>query len=290
MADGTLAACLAEIKANHGKFYVYILSKPDGTPFYVGCGAATANRHGHRIADHEREAKRGRRHRKCDTIRKLWRAGLEVVYSIDSWHHDPVAMFDREVVVIASLGRLDKGRGPLTNGNDGGTGQLAPSADVRAAMSKSAAERWDSSERARASASAKKFAIENPDHVLKLVAFNKQRLEDPAARTRIVERLRATYHANPHVAERLRQGQIQLLTDPERRRAWKDAQSAAMARPETKKKLSEAQAANWKDPEYRARHVSRVTQMCRELSPEVEARRIAAIRAYWAARREAKNK
>src|SRR5260221_10494808 len=51
------------------KYYVYTLSKPDGTIFYVGKGR------GNRILQHENEARRGVKSTKCDIIREIWANG-----------------------------------------------------------------------------------------------------------------------------------------------------------------------------------------------------------------------
>lgn len=127
-----LAPCLAEIKANAGRYYVYVLSRPCGEPFYVGCGLARGNRH-ERIQDHAMYARTKKVTHKNNIIRSIWRAGLEVVYSIDSWHDSEASVFAREVELIAALGRRDRG-GVLVNGNGGGTGQFNPSEAIRAKM------------------------------------------------------------------------------------------------------------------------------------------------------------
>lgn len=50
-------------------FYVYLLLRPDNTPFYVGKGC------GDRTNDHEREARKGCKSLKCRTIREIWEQG-----------------------------------------------------------------------------------------------------------------------------------------------------------------------------------------------------------------------
>jgi len=52
-------------------FYVYLLLRPNGCPFYVGKGL------GDRVNNHEKEARRKRicRCRKCKVIRAIWASG-----------------------------------------------------------------------------------------------------------------------------------------------------------------------------------------------------------------------
>lgn len=123
MANESLSACLAEIKANPGKFYVYILSRPDGTPFYVGMGRRD------RIAGHEREARRKVKSRKVNIIRSITSAGGVVMHSIRAWFDDRESALGFERALISEIGRLDCGLGPLANatdGGDGGSGRIDP--------------------------------------------------------------------------------------------------------------------------------------------------------------------
>jgi transcriptional regulator with XRE-family HTH domain len=57
-------------------YYVYTLSRPDGTIFYVGKGC------GKRVAQHEKEALRGHNCPKCELIRSIWREGGTVQRAI----------------------------------------------------------------------------------------------------------------------------------------------------------------------------------------------------------------
>ncbi len=138
MADGTLSACLAEIKANHLKFYVYVLSRPCGEPFYVGIGAARSSGV-QRIEMHEREAakpetRRTNKHKR-NTIRKVWSTGDHILYSIESWHHWIFEAIEREVALIRKIGRSDLGLGPLTNLTNGGEGASLPTPAHRKKLS-----------------------------------------------------------------------------------------------------------------------------------------------------------
>lgn len=141
MQDGT-KEILAAIKANPGLFYVYILCRPSGEPFYIGCGQASLGRDRPRILDHERAARQGEKSLKSCIIRKIWRDGSSVIRAIDSWHNNPQSMFSRERELIAQFGRRDLGTGVLSNGNDGGTGQMNPSAEIRLTMSDAIKAAW----------------------------------------------------------------------------------------------------------------------------------------------------
>lgn len=65
-----------------GAFYVYLLLRPNGEPFYVGKGMDD------RINDHEKEAKNGGTSYKCRVIRKIWEHGgkvkKEIVFRTDN--------------------------------------------------------------------------------------------------------------------------------------------------------------------------------------------------------------
>ena len=101
------------------KHYVYVLRKPDGkfsfgaigTPFYVGLGQ------GERMYSHEKEAEKGvaGNDRKLAEINNIVRSGGEIIYTIDSWHHEEP--WTREASLIAEIGCLHDGKGPLTNAN-----------------------------------------------------------------------------------------------------------------------------------------------------------------------------
>jgi hypothetical protein len=103
-------------------FYVYVLHRPDGEPFYVGKGV------GDRCLHHEAEARTTRRlTHKLNVIRALHRRGLGVHYALDSFHDDEVAALARERELIELIGRHDLKRGPLTNQTAGGEGVSNPS-------------------------------------------------------------------------------------------------------------------------------------------------------------------
>src|SRR5229473_225113 len=98
-------------------FYVYVLHRPNGEPFYVGKGVAD------RVFDHEAEARNTLRlTHKLNVIRNLHRAGLVVHYRLDASFEDESEALAHERFLISKIGRHDLKLGPLTNQTDGGEG------------------------------------------------------------------------------------------------------------------------------------------------------------------------
>lgn len=125
--EGNRAGIDAYLRTIAGRYYVYVLCRPDGRPFYVGKGT---NR---RALEHEAEARRqhpfGEANPfKCNVIRKIIRDGGEIIYRVDA-HYDAgaqLACLEREAQLIKLHGRLHEG-GCLTN-LAGGVGNLAGAA------------------------------------------------------------------------------------------------------------------------------------------------------------------
>ena len=132
MAAKTLASVLAEIKATQRKFYVYVLSRDGGEPFYVGVGSDD------RIADHFREAAAGKKQaHRLSIIRQASAESKVIGCEIIGWTDDWQEALSIEVEKIARTGRRDLGLGPLTNLTDGGEGQrgIIRSSETRAKIS-----------------------------------------------------------------------------------------------------------------------------------------------------------
>lgn len=246
MVDDTLSTCLAEIKANKGRFYVYILSKPSGMPFYVGCGSVqTQGRQ--RIAFHEYEAKSVRTSHKCNTIREIWRHGGEVIYSIDSWYDSAPEMFAREIFLIAQIGRSDLKRGPLTNWSDGGEGLVNRSKEVRARASASMRARVTPELRREFSAhTAAHWASE--DGRAKRIAANS--CPETKARRKAAS---TSSNARADVKEAKRRAGILLWGREDYRIRQNAALRKAVAEQEYRDKQSKNALKRWADPEYRER-------------------------------------
>lgn len=207
------------------RFYVYVLIRPNGEPFYVGMGS------GNRMAQHEDFARRGERSHKANVIRSIWAQGHEVGKAI-------VARFDsdREAKVcerrmITEFGRADLGLGPLINRTDGGDGVTGWSADFRRLHSI----------RTRAGMAPAEVKDHCRRHMLKLrrtPAFQAARLagiqkfwSDPANREARAEALREHAKANP-----------------DRHAAAVAARNAAQDTPEVREKMRLAKLGKPRDP------------------------------------------
>lgn len=127
LLDGDQITVEGFLKSHTGKFYVYVLCRPDGTPFYVGKGSSR------RVFEHEAEARRNHpigesNPFKCNVIRKILRDGGALGYRIDSvWERDHQAgCLEREAALISEYKRLHEG-GTLTN-LAGGVGNMSGTA------------------------------------------------------------------------------------------------------------------------------------------------------------------
>ncbi|KRQ01292.1 hypothetical protein AOQ73_18225 [Bradyrhizobium pachyrhizi] len=111
---------------DHHPFYVYVLCRPSGEPFYVGKGV------NFRCLQHEADARTTKAlTHKLNVIRSLHSQGQAVAYRIDSSYPDEAGALSRERTLIAEIGRHDLKLGPLTNQTDGGEGISNPSEESR---------------------------------------------------------------------------------------------------------------------------------------------------------------
>ncbi|MEP3440263.1 MAG: GIY-YIG nuclease family protein [Sulfitobacter sp.] len=121
--EGTKEECKAFLSERSG-YYVYILRRPDGRPFYVGKGSKD------RVFDHETEARHPNNRKsnsyKLNVIRSLWGQDSNVVYEIAYQSDDEQNAYDEEARLISEIKRIHEG-GPLTNLDPGGGNSTGPS-------------------------------------------------------------------------------------------------------------------------------------------------------------------
>lgn len=165
-----------DVKDSPFAYYVYVLHRPDGTPFYVGKGTRRSD-HDQRISYHEHEARRGtpppsrfyRNEYKINTIRKIWRDGGVIRYSVDSWHDLERDVYAREMELIATLGRKWKDDwGVLTNITEGGEKEGGISDETKEKISQSL----------------KEYYKNNPDAVAKMAQRNREIFSSEEVRER----------------------------------------------------------------------------------------------------------
>jgi hypothetical protein len=115
------------LKANNKRFYVYVLFRPNGQPFYVGKGLDR------RVFNHEMEARNTSiRTHKLNVIRAIIRQGGQISYALPHFCDDESEAHAFEMKLISEIGRHDLKRGPLTNQTDGGEGVVGLSSETMA--------------------------------------------------------------------------------------------------------------------------------------------------------------
>jgi hypothetical protein len=121
---GPHTECKSFVRKIEG-WYVYILRRPDGRPFYIGKGK------GDRAFHHENEARHPNDYRsnplKLSVIRKIKQVDQNLIYEIDLIAESESDALEREMLLISNFKRLHEG-GPLTNLDPGGgsSGGSAP--------------------------------------------------------------------------------------------------------------------------------------------------------------------
>jgi hypothetical protein len=248
MANHSLLACLAAIKAKSGQFYVYVLYRPDGRPFYVGCARAGRSKWGERLRDHEDEARLGRRSLKHSIIRKILRIGNKVSYIIDSWHDDRDAMVAREIELIAKIGRRQLGKGPLANRTDGGGGgagavMSAASRRLMSSQRKGRKATEETRERLRI-AKAKSRAV--------LSERQRQNWADPDYRARVTKNMSGK-SLPVETKEKLRLTTATSWANPEIAAKRKAGLAISLNKPEYRKQKAQRMLELWQDPAFRER-------------------------------------
>lgn len=224
------------------RFYVYILCRPNGKPFYVGKGS------GKRIFKHDTEARNGCECHKCRVIRKIWRNGGEIIrYTVLTTDNEQEA-FAYETELITLHGRTNLTNG--TNGGEGGSGRRVTDAE-RAYRREFRKAAWNDPEyRARMTAMSQALNA-SPEMRAHLSEINKARLADPLERERMSKAQLKRYE-DP--AEHAKQSAVNHIrwADPEQRQRLAERNRT----PEMRAKLSATRKAQWADPEYRAKMIA----------------------------------
>lgn len=205
-------------------FYIYLLARPNGQPFYIGKGK------GRRIFKHEEEARRGCQCLKCNIIRKIWRNGGEVQRYIVFTTDDESEAYAYEAEMIAHYGINS-----LSNLHAGGKGGINPKASTRTKLAAINKARY-ADPLARADLSRRMKAV----------------LATPEARA---QRKAAAKLASStaEVRARMSDARRRAWTNPEIRAQWSAGRKAAWEDAAYRAQQSAARRATWDDPEVRAK-------------------------------------
>jgi LEM3-like protein len=173
------------------QFYVYVLVRPNGKPFYVGKGK------GKRVFCHEQEARNGHRCHKCNVIRKIWRQGGEIQRYIVFTTNNEADALAYEAELIALYGREN-----LTNLTDGGEGVSGfdPSPEWRRQQSARTRDFWG-----------------RPEYRAKRNATIEARRNSPERQARLAEKA-----AEQREQSRVRRDAWQKRNAVQMMRRWKD--------------------------------------------------------------------
>jgi hypothetical protein len=228
----TLAEVMAEINDRPKGYYTYLLYYPDGTAFYVGMGLIRTDGKGQRIMCHEREARRGVQSLKTEVIKTIWAEGGIVRYEVDGYFDTSAAAKDRERSLIASIGRADLNKGPLTNLTAGANGpwDIVLSPEVRARIVAAcrtpeyrarASERHEDPLYSKYHAEATRAGMKRPEIKARMIEAKLGTKFDPVR----VERHRAAYQTEA-VAEHMSAASYQRWSDPDYRKRRGEQQRA----------------------------------------------------------------
>lgn len=277
------------------RFYVYVLARPDGSPFYVGKGQ------GRRLLDHESEARSGHGCHKCRIIRKIWKSGGEVQrYLVLETGNEREAL-DFEIETIARYGLHT-----LANQTAGGDGmrRLSPSSQTRVKIGLASKARWANAQARAKQVAALRAATKSPEYRAKLSAIQKARFADPAERQRLSEAQKAAL-ARPEARAQRSAAAKAAFASPESRDKMRKRSQAFYADPNERERQGKASKARWADPEYRARNTAAnrastarpevraklsASLIGRPVSPETRAKISAANKARWAERKAVSDK
>lgn len=258
MADTIVGS--APVAGQSCVFYVYLISRPDGTPCYVGKGK------GRRLNAHFNKP----RNKHLAAIIALNGGRLPVRKIADEMPENEA--YELEHFLIVEIGRKCDG-GPLVNHSHGGLGGSAgrKQSDEERAMRREAMAKPETRERMRLShagkPSGRKGQKASPESIERLrlshlgVPQSQETIDKRTAKLRGQKRT-AEYCASvsinrtgekrsPEACKRMSLGQIGKKYSDETNKKRAESTKIALQRPEVRAKLSAATTAQWADPVMR---------------------------------------
>lgn len=240
------------------EYYVYSLSYPDGTPFYIGKGK------GNRINDHG--TTRGRLRRVNAVLDEIRNAGGQCLRAIlrDGMTEDEAFSYER--LIISEIGRAPNG--PLVNSNDGGHGGRNPSEETRQRLADAARAQpkpprdhmvemnrrrgpWTAEQRRKLSDALKGRKL-SEDTKLKLSAAARERkIWGDAEHMRKCAAIRNA-NTSEETRRKLSEAAKKQVWDDERRRNLSEAQKGRVNSAESNAKRAAALKGRKKSPEHLA--------------------------------------
>lgn len=206
--------------APRADFYVYVLFRENGVPFYIGKG------HGRRWLNHESEARCRGKLRRHYIIRNMLDRGVEIPkLKLHEGLTETVA-HEYEIALIAAIGRGD--RGPLVNLSDGGEGNSGSrhSPEGRAQMSITRRGRKQPAGTGAKIAAAKKGIPKPPEFMARLTAAaaaaNRGRQQSPEQIAKAAAGLRNYKRTPEHIANQAAtiRGKKRPIDAVEKSAAW----------------------------------------------------------------------
>jgi hypothetical protein len=287
-----------EIRARPGQVYVYVLSRPDGGPFYVGVGTDR------RVFLHETAKAVSAGNAKAAVIREILGGGRLPSYSIAGWFDNWELAAAEERRLIALYGRADLGAGVLANRTNGGQGvsgikwhESPNRADaIRRAAEKNRGRKHTEEHKAKIGA-AHKGRPRSAETLAKMSAAlkgrplseeHRQKLSDAKkGRKPSAEMLAAGAKWRADNSEAMAAARSDIWNDP----AYREKMSKVLKGVKRSAQYSEGnrlrQIEKFKDPEFKKRWAERQKEGF--ASPEVREKMRAAGLRVWAERRAAKS-
>lgn len=260
------------------RFYVYVLARPNGKPFYVGKGSKD------RVYDHDREARKGCKCHKCNIVRKIWRNGGKVqryiVFTTDdeqeayAYEEETIAMYGLDTLANQSSGGWSGASGVIVTDKQRAERSVRAQKNaqdpewLKKVSERTKAAQADPEVKRRTSEGLKKswtnpqarqnrlngmhafYSSEEGKQITS--ARGKKRWSKPGERKRQSDRLKGSLTDDGR--QRRSEASKRLWSDPEHRARRMAAQKEAQNRPELRERKSQEGKRRFEDPEYRQRH------------------------------------